>query len=171
MQMSAKKTTKSKSTKPAKASAKKGKKPAKPIKVTETPIIETEKPIITGEKPITACPKGGDHEWTEESGEQYCSKCKEPKSGTPAKAKRSANASAEKKVSAIDAAAKLLAEAAAPMNCVEMIEAMASKGLWQSPGGKTPHATLYSAIIREIGVKGEDSRFVKSERGRFTIKA
>ena len=31
-----------------------------------------------------------------------------------------------------------------PMNAKEMIEAMAAKGYWTSPGGKTPHATLYS---------------------------
>jgi hypothetical protein len=174
--MSAKKSNaKSSSRKPAKKAVKvsKAKKPAKPIKVTEAPIIEAEQPIITGEKPISACPKGGDHEWTEESGELYCSKCKEPKGGKPTKANRSSASkpAGDKKVSAIDAAAKLLAEAAAPMNCVEMIEAMASKGLWQSPGGKTPHATLYSAIIREIGLKGEAARFVRAERGRFAIKA
>jgi len=52
-----------------------------------------------------------------------------------------------------------------------MIEAMATQGLWSSPGGKTPHATLYSAIIREIGLKGETARFVKAERGRFTLRA
>ena len=50
---------------------------------------------------------------------------------------------------------------------VEMVEAMAEKGYWTSPGGKTPHATLYSAILREIKGKGSDSRFVKSERGKF----
>jgi hypothetical protein len=35
-----------------------------------------------------------------------------------------------------------------------MIEAMAANGLWTSPGGATPWATLYSAITREIGAKG-----------------
>jgi hypothetical protein len=49
-----------------------------------------------------------------------------------------------------------------------MIEAMANKGLWTSPGGKTLHATLYSAIIREIVLKGKEARFVKTERGQFT---
>jgi hypothetical protein len=39
-----------------------------------------------------------------------------------------------------------------------------------SPGGKTPHATLYSAIIREISLKGKESRFVKKERGKFAAK-
>ena len=48
-----------------------------------------------------------------------------------------------------------------------MIEAIAAKGYWTSPGGKTPHATLYSAIIREISVKGNEARFTKTERGQF----
>jgi hypothetical protein len=56
------------------------------------------------------------------------------------------------------------------MNCKEMIEAMAAKALWTSPGGKTPHATLYSAIIREIALKGKEARFVKTERGKFAAK-
>jgi hypothetical protein len=56
------------------------------------------------------------------------------------------------------------------MNAKELIEAMASQGLWSSPGGKTPHATLFSALIREINVKGKESRFVKTERGKFAAK-
>ena len=75
-----------------------------------------------------------------------------------------------KKLSAIDAAAKVLATAKEPMNCKELIEAMAAKKLWTSPGGKTPHATLYSAILREIQTKGKDARFKKAERGKFTAK-
>jgi hypothetical protein len=76
-----------------------------------------------------------------------------------------------KKVSALDAAARVLAEAKEPMNCQEMIKVMADKGYWTSPGGKTPHATLYSAILREIKVKGKDSRFKKTERGKFTANS
>ncbi len=72
----------------------------------------------------------------------------------------------EGKLSAIYAAAKVL-ETSGPLNCKELIEAMSTAGLWTSPGGKTPHATLYSAILREITVKGDESRFVKTERRRF----
>lgn len=72
-----------------------------------------------------------------------------------------------KKMSAIDAAAKVLGEAGQPMNCKEMVETMAEKGYWTSPGGATPHATLYSAILREIDKKGDESRFTKVERGKF----
>jgi hypothetical protein len=52
-----------------------------------------------------------------------------------------------------------------------MIEVMAAKGIWSSPGGKTPHATLYSAIITEISKKGKEARFVKTDRGRFAANA
>ena len=76
-----------------------------------------------------------------------------------------------KKVSAIDAAAKLLAASKEPMGCKELIEMMGAKGLWTSPGGKTPHATLYSAILREINVKGKEARFKKTDRGRFAANA
>ena len=101
---------------------------------------------------------------------------KSAKAGTPAakpkadakpKAK-TAIAKKSKRTSALDAAAKVLAEASEPLNTKQMIEAMAEKGYWTSPGGKTPHATLYSAILREIKAKGSESRFVKSERGKFT---
>ena len=78
--------------------------------------------------------------------------------------------SAKKKLSALDAAAKVLGEATEPMASKEMIEAMATKGYWTSPGGKTPHATLYAAIIREINTKEADARFVKTDRGRFALK-
>ena len=73
----------------------------------------------------------------------------------------------EKRVSGLDAAAKVLEESGEPMTAKEMVEAAESKGYWKSPGGKTPHATVYSAIIREIAKKGNESRFVKTERGKF----
>jgi hypothetical protein len=76
-----------------------------------------------------------------------------------------------KKVGALDAAAQVLASSKEPMTCKELIEVMAKRALWTSPGGKTPHATLYSAIIREIAVKGKESRFVKKDRGQFAAKA
>lgn len=121
------------------------------------------------------CPRGGDHEWTEADGQRFCSKCSEPapaktKSKKAEKAKRN-DSPKEKKLSAIDAAAKVLAEAAEPMNAKEMVDAMEAKGYWKSPGGKTPHATLYSAIIREISVKGNAARFRKTERGKFAVNA
>ena len=73
----------------------------------------------------------------------------------------------DKKLSALDAAAKLLAETGEPMNCQDLIKGMSEKGYWTSPGGQTPHATLYSAISRELKTKGAEARFRKAERGKF----
>jgi len=72
-------------------------------------------------------------------------------------------------LSALDAAAKVLSETGQAMNCKELIEAMAAKGYWKSHGGKTPHATLYSALLRELTTKGADARFAKTERGKFAL--
>jgi hypothetical protein len=72
-----------------------------------------------------------------------------------------------KKLSALDAAAKVLAETGQAMTCAALIEAMAAKGYWTSPGGKTPSATLYSAILRELKTKGANARFKKTDRGQF----
>ncbi|WDI41484.1 winged helix-turn-helix domain-containing protein [Bremerella sp. P1] len=89
------------------------------------------------------------------------------KATKPAEAKP-AKQPATKRLSALDAAAKVLAESKEPLNAKQMIDAMAEKKYWSSPGGKTPHATLYSAILREINTKGKDARFKKTERGKFT---
>jgi short subunit dehydrogenase-like uncharacterized protein len=97
--------------------------------------------------------------------------------GTSTKAKRGRKPKAETSstvgkttLSQLDAAAKVLGEAAEPMTTKEMVETMATKGYWSSPGGKTPHATLYSAILRELQSKGEASRFIKTERGHFKLR-
>jgi hypothetical protein len=95
-------------------------------------------------------------------------KSEKPHAAKKARAKKSAEPK-EKKMSALDAAAKILAEKGDPMTSKEMIEAMGAKGYWTSPGGQTPTATLYAAIIREISKKGADSRFQKSDRGEFTL--
>jgi hypothetical protein len=90
----------------------------------------------------------------------------------PAQAKTKAKKAKEpkvKKTSALGAAARVLEEGGQPMTCPEMIEAMAAKGYWTSPGGATPAATLYSAILREIKAKGKEPRFVKTERGKFGL--
>jgi hypothetical protein len=90
---------------------------------------------------------------------------KEPK---PAKAPKPAKqVEGAKRISALDAAAQVLAASSVPMRATEMIAAMEAKGLWKSPGGKTPEATLYAAIIREIAAKGDKARFKKHERGVF----
>ncbi len=72
-----------------------------------------------------------------------------------------------KRVSAIDAAAEVLHKRGEPMNARDLIAAMSEQGLWQSPNGKTPHATLYAAMLREISAKGVKARFKKVDRGLF----
>ena len=93
----------------------------------------------------------------------------------PARSRRSRAGAAEAparpaKLSALEAAVRLLGESGQAMNCQEMIAAMAAKGYWTSPGGKTPSATLYASILKEITTKGAESRFVKVERGRFALR-
>lgn len=86
---------------------------------------------------------------------------------TKVPAKRAAKEKKPKRVSALDAAAQVLAAAETPMRAKDMIAKMESDGLWKSPGGKTPEATLYAAIIREITAKGDTARFRKHDRGMF----
>src|SRR5215831_18754357 len=71
------------------------------------------------------------------------------------------------KLSALDAAAQVLDETGQAMNCKELIEAMAAKGYWKSPAGKTPWSTVYASLIKEIAAKGKESRFRKTDRGKF----
>ena len=88
----------------------------------------------------------------------------------PTKAAKAPKEKKDKRVSCIDAAAQVLSASQTPLNTKEMIEAMGAQGLWTSPGGKTPASTLYSAILREISTKGNDSRFTKTERGKFAAR-
>jgi hypothetical protein len=99
------------------------------------------------------------------------SKTKAPKAAkaVPAKAGKARSATQGKKLSALDAAAKVLGETGKALNCKELIEAMAAAGYWSSPKGKTPHATLYAAIARELATKGTKARFRKAERGKFGL--
>jgi hypothetical protein len=107
-------------------------------------------PTATTAEPSPAAPDGGS----------------EPARSKPAK--RSLPAAAKPgKPSALDAAARVLQEAGRPMTCPEMIAAMAERGYWSSAGGKTPAATLYSAILRELQTKPGTSRFIKTARGKF----
>ena len=53
-----------------------------------------------------------------------------PAAEKPAKAKKVKEPKA-KRVSAIDAAAQVLAGSKEPMNCMALVEAMATQGLWE----------------------------------------
>jgi hypothetical protein len=84
------------------------------------------------------------------------------------KTKRAKGEPRAKRPSGLDAAATVLAEAGTPLNTKEMVERMLATGMWTT-GGKTPAATIYAAIIREIAAKGDQARFRKVERGKFTL--
>jgi len=94
---------------------------------------------------------------------------KKPAAAKPVKAPKAVAEPKTKKMSGLDAAAQVLATAKKPLNAKDLIAAMAEQKLWTSPGGKTPHSTLYAAMLREINDKGKDARFKKVERGLFTI--
>ena len=117
--------------------------------------------IATGAMPTTDLTEGSIDMATKKSTKG------QTKSKPPAPPKVAAKTTG--KLSALDAAARVLGEKKEPMNCPELIEAMAAKGYWKSPGGKTPSATLYSALKREITTKNDKSRFRQSGPGRFTL--
>jgi len=73
-------------------------------------------------------------------------------------------------LSGLDAAAKVLVLAGRPMNTKEMVEKMLADGLWKT-GGRTPAATIYAAILRQVRAKGKDARFRKTDHGQFQATA
>jgi len=75
-----------------------------------------------------------------------------------------------KPMSLLDAAAHLLSLGTGdPMRCKDIVDLAVARELWTPGNGKTPSNTLYASILREIKTKGDASRFVKSERGKFAL--
>lgn len=74
----------------------------------------------------------------------------------------------ERKPTLLDAAVRVLREAGEPMSAKPMVERILAASWW-STQGKTPEATLYAAIIRDIGRTDGPSRFQKVDRGRFAL--
>ena len=91
---------------------------------------------------------------------------KSPKAEKPAKAPKAPKLAKPKKLSGLDAAAKVLHDAGVAMNVKAIMAEIHDKSLWKS-NGATPEATVYAAMIREIAAKGKESRFKKTERGMF----
>lgn len=94
---------------------------------------------------------------------------KKPGGPEPRAAGRTAPPKA-KRLSGLDAAALVLADAGVPMKAVDMLAEIQKRGLWTSRG-RTPEATLYAAIIREIAARGDASRFRRHDRGLFVASA
>lgn len=103
-------------------------------------------------------------------------KPKRARSGAKAAKKKAADKSGPPKrtegngkLSGLDAAAQILGKAKEPMGCKDLVEHAIATKLWLS-GGKTPAATLYAALHREIKHKGKDARFQRVARGRFQLR-
>ena len=104
-------------------------------------------------------------------GRPLCDCCMaRPKPTFTVKPAREAGPKREKQgMSCLDAAAEVLKQQARPMRSEELIVLMQEQKLWTSPGGKTPAATLYAAIITESKKKGEASRFRKAGKAMFEL--
>jgi hypothetical protein len=73
-----------------------------------------------------------------------------------------------KRLGLVDAAIQVMKETGEPMNCKDIVKVILEKKLWETTG-KTPDATLYSSILRDIQKKGSEARFKKVERGQFAL--
>jgi hypothetical protein len=127
----------------------------------DEPETSNGRRMMTTKKKTTATAKGRGNKAT-----------KRPATETTklaAKAKTTKKTAPVGRMSQMAAAERVLAEAGEPMNCRAMVEAMAAKGFWSSPGGQTPHATLYAALLRHIRDKGTEARFAKTDRGLFAL--
>lgn len=97
------------------------------------------------------------------------------KSAAKAKPTAKPNATAEQapakeaRVSGLDAAAHVLRTVRKPMRVKDVVDHMLGTGMWKT-NGKTPAATIYVAILREIKTKGDAARFRKVDRGLFEFK-
>jgi len=69
----------------------------------------------------------------------------------------------------LDAAQRVLSETQTAMTTREILKYAAEKQYWVSDAA-TPWLTLHAAISRDIQIGGEQSRFVKTERGRFALR-
>lgn len=72
-------------------------------------------------------------------------------------------------VSGLDAALIVLKDAGEPLNIKQIMEKINERGLAKL-AGKTPAATISSALQREISTKLEASRFEKAGKGLFAAR-
>jgi hypothetical protein len=87
-----------------------------------------------------------------------------------AKKAKVAKPKSDRKPGILTLAAGVLKDVKTPMDCKAIVEKVLAKGVWQTKG-KTPAATLYAAVIREIATKGKEARFHKTDRGMFELSA
>ena len=94
---------------------------------------------------------------------------KPAKKDKPAKKPKAAKVDKPKKTSMLTAAEQVMNDNGKPMTTQEIIMAMDEQGLWSSPNGKTPAATLYVRMLKEERSKGRQSRFTKTGPNQFAL--
>lgn len=94
-----------------------------------------------------------------------------PKAAKPAKVKAKGDKPSKKRESLIDAAYEVLLAAGEAMKPIEIVTKAVEKKLWTPKAGKTPEATLSSAIRREIEADGRKARFKKTGPNQFVAIA
>ena len=73
-------------------------------------------------------------------------------------------------MSGLDAAFRVLSESDKPLNSKGITTAAIEAGYW-APEGLTPDMTLSAALQREVSIKGDASRFIKVDKGMYTVRA
>jgi hypothetical protein len=83
----------------------------------------------------------------------------------PAQAAPAVSAASPANLSALEAAALVLSESQQAMTCPELIAAMAAQGYWTSPAGKTPQATLHTAVtmLPKLAPRGATVKRARSD--------
>jgi restriction system protein len=69
----------------------------------------------------------------------------------------------------LDAAEKVLGEAAQPLHYKAITEQIITKELWQTEG-KTPDQTVNARLAVDIKKKGDHSRFIRTAPGVFGLR-
>ena len=72
-------------------------------------------------------------------------------------------------LSLLDAAAVVLQELQCALSTREIITLVVERQLWHSTG-VTPWATLNASLNRDIQANQTQSRFIKTERGKFSLR-
>ena len=73
----------------------------------------------------------------------------------------------QRQMSLMEAAIQVMRSVKQPMKAKDIYEHVAKKGLWSSPAGKTPVATLAAAIARDVA--SEKPRWRRTGPGLFTL--
>ncbi len=70
----------------------------------------------------------------------------------------------------LDAVEKALTDAGAPLHYEAITKQILAKGLWKA-GGKTPEATVNARIAVDIKANRKNSRFQRTDKGTFALRA